>query len=113
MGDADSSSLYSLQETLLQCLHNSQAECLAAMHPPGGQDGGAMGTAVPAAINKALAMHFPSPNTRIIGEPGRYMVQDAATIACAINGVRPRHAVVRVQACMGQIFRALTQHSVV
>ena len=61
----------------------------------GGQDGGALGTAVPAAINKALATHFPAPNTRVIGEPGRYMVQDAATIAYAINGVRPRHALVR------------------
>lgn len=63
----------------------------------GGQDGGAMGTAVPAAINRALAVHFPGAKTRVIGEPGRYMVQDAAAIACAINGVRPRHAVVRVR----------------
>ena len=55
---------------------------------------------------------FPSPDTRIIGEPGRYMVQDAATIACAINGVRPRHALVRVQACMGEDHCALVQHSV-
>lgn len=70
-----------------------------------------MGTAVSAAINKALAMHFPSPNTRIIGEPGRYMVQDAATIACAINGVRPRHAMVRVRACMMQVSHASQQQS--
>ena len=41
----------------------------------GGQDGGAMGTAVPAAINEALAVHFPGPETRVIGEPGQYMVQ--------------------------------------
>jgi diaminopimelate decarboxylase len=68
----------------------------------GSHGGGAMGTAVPAAINRALARHFPSPRTRVIGEPGRYMVQDAATVACAINGVRPRHTLVRVRACMLQ-----------
>lgn len=51
-----------------------------------------MGAVVPAAINAALAQHFPSPNTRIIAEPGRYMVQDAATIACAVNGVRHRQS---------------------
>lgn len=51
-----------------------------------------MGAAVPAAINATLAQHFPSPDTRIIAEPGRYLVQDAATIACAINGVRPRRS---------------------
>jgi diaminopimelate decarboxylase len=82
---------------------------MALVQIPGGQGGGAMGTAVPAAINKALAMHFPSPNTRIIGEPGRYMVQDAATIACAINGVRPRHALVCVHARRLQVCSALQQ----
>lgn len=52
-----------------------------------------MGAAVPAAINAALDQHFPTSGKHtIIGEPGRYMVQDAATIACAINGVRPRRS---------------------
>ncbi len=39
---------------------------------------GGLGAAVPAAINAALAEHFPSPRTRVIAEPGRYMVQDIA-----------------------------------
>jgi ornithine decarboxylase len=44
---------------------------------------------VPAAVNAALAAHFPlGCGVRVIAEPGRYFAEAAATLACLVYGVR-------------------------
>eukprot|EP00887_Chlorella_sp_A99_P008014 scaffold12.g8014.t1 len=68
----------------------------------GGFSGGAFTAAgdvdlglVPAAVNAALAAHFPegpgTPPVRVIAEPGRYFAEASATMACFVNGWRERH----------------------
>lgn len=49
---------------------------------------------VPAAVNAALAVHFPAGcGVRVIAEPGRYFAEAAATLACLVYGVRDGRAV--------------------
>ena len=51
--------------------------------------------AAPAAVNAALAAHFPAGcGVRVIAEPGRYYAEGAAMLACAVFGSRdgPRRA---------------------
>ncbi|KAK9821936.1 hypothetical protein WJX81_005453 [Elliptochloris bilobata] len=48
---------------------------------------------VPAAVNAALAEHFPPGcGVRVIAEPGRYFAEAAATLACLVYGVRDGRA---------------------
>ena len=39
-------------------------------------------------INKALEMHFPNNDVRIIAEPGTYIVGSAFSLICTVLGKR-------------------------
>eukprot|EP00887_Chlorella_sp_A99_P001750 scaffold19.g1750.t1 len=58
-----------------------------------GPDGTVDMGGVPAAVNAALALHFPeSTGVRVIAEPGRFFAESVATLGCLVFGRRPRAA---------------------
>ena len=71
------------------CWTSAAGSAAASFGPDGRVDMGG----VPAAVNAALAAHFPPGcGVRVIAEPGRYFAEAAATLACLVYGVRDGRA---------------------